>query len=41
MKYNLDKIDSIVDENGDVISGIEKGKFVTKIQDRTGDFYNI
>lgn len=36
MKYNLDKIDTIVDENGDVISGIEKGQFVTKIHTRCG-----
>lgn len=34
MKYNLDKIDSIVDRNGDVISGIEKDQFVTKIHVR-------
>ena len=34
MKYNLDKIDSIVDRNGDVISRIEKGQFVTKIHVR-------
>lgn len=40
IKYNLDKIDSIVDRNGDVISGIEKGQFVTKIHVRY-HFYNI